>query len=84
MASMGRVTLEEVKKAFQQLGGQADWCDTFRRLDENRGSDYSHYSYFESYKKTAFQVIQRHCHGYEKFRGPVQFEKVGKERFRLV
>jgi predicted restriction endonuclease len=29
-------------------------------------------------------VIQQHCEGYKKYRGPTHFEKLGRGRFRLI
>ena len=48
--------------------------EDFHRL---RGGDFSYYLNWMNYKTTAFQVVQKHCAEYQKFREPARFEKVG-------
>jgi hypothetical protein len=83
MVSLGSVTLADVEGALDNLGGEAEWSQILAQLTRIRNGDYTHYLHYESYEKTAFQVIQRHCLGYEKYLGPTRFEKIGKERFRV-
>lgn len=80
----GRVTLEQVEQALRDLGGEAIWNDILNQVTKIRNGDYSFYLNYYNYKQTAFQVIQEHCFGYDKYRGPTHFEKIGKSRFRLV
>ena len=83
MKPLGRVTLSHVKRALQELGGEATWSEILDQITMNRGGDYSYYLDYDNYKKTTNQVIQHHCPGYKKSKGPAHFEKVGN-RFRLL
>lgn len=77
MKSFGRVTLEQVERALDNLGGQGTWDNIFAEVTKLRNGDYSHYLNKENYEKTAFQVIQEHCPKYRKYKGITRFEKVG-------
>ena len=63
---MGAVTLSQVERALEILGGQAAWDRILEQLTKLRNGDYSYYRNRENYEKTAFQVIQRHCPDYKK------------------
>lgn len=82
MKSSGPVTLSQVERALQELGGEATWNEIINQVTKIRDNDYSYYLNWGNYQKTTFQVIQQHCPGYAKYRGPARFEKVGR-RFRL-
>ena len=84
MRHSGPVTLSQVQGALQELGGEATWPEILDRVTKNRNGDFSYYLDWSNYEKTAFQVIQQHCQGYKKYRGPAHFEKVGRGRFRLI
>jgi 5-methylcytosine-specific restriction endonuclease McrA len=77
MKGAGPVTLTQVERALQNLGGQATWDKILAEVSSLRNGDYSHYLNKENYEKTAFQVIQEHCPGYRKYRGIARFEKTG-------
>lgn len=77
MKGSGPVTLSQVARALENLGGQATWDKILAEVTKLRNGDYSHYLNKENYEKTAFQVIQEHCPNYRKFRGITRFEKVG-------
>ena len=83
MKGFGPVTLEQVEKAIENLGGQAKWNEILEEVTKLRNGDFSHYLNRENYEKTAYQIIQDHCPKYRKFRGTTHFEKVGNE-FRLT
>ncbi len=82
MGSYGAVTLSQVEKALEDLGGQATWPKILDQLTNLRNGDYSYYKSKEIYEKTAFQVIQQHCPYYEKYEGTSRFEKV-ENTYRL-
>lgn len=84
MSRPGAVTLSQVKKALQELGGESTWNEIFDQVNKNRNGDYSNYSTWRIYKITTFQIIQSHCPGYEKFNGQAHFEKTGRGRCRLI
>ena len=79
----GPVTLAQVVKALEDIGGQATWDKILDQLTKLRGGDYSYYLDWLNYKTTAFQVIQEHCPYYEKYKKIKKhkriprFEKVG-------
>jgi len=77
MGGYGQVTLSQVEKALEDLGGEATWPKILDQLTKSRNGDYSYYLNKENYEKTAFQVIQQHCPNYEKYEGTFRFEKVG-------
>lgn len=77
MKGSGPVTLSQVERALENLGGQATWDKIFDQVTKLRNGDYSHYLNKHNYENTAFQVIQEHCPGYKKYRGLPRFEKVG-------
>jgi predicted HNH restriction endonuclease len=83
MEGSGPVTLAQVERAIENLGGQATWDKIFTEVTKLRNGDYSYYLNKENYEKTAFQVIQEHCPEYKKYRGIKRFEKVGST-FRLI
>ena len=83
MESSGPVTLAQVERAIENLGGQATWDRILAEVTKLRKGDYSHYLNKENYENTAFQVIQEHCPEYKKYRGITRFEKVGST-FRLT
>lgn len=83
MEGSGPVTLSQVEKALEELGGQATWDKILAQLTKLRNDDYSHYLDKHNYENTAFQVIQQHCSYYRKFRGISRFEKVGNV-YRLI
>jgi predicted restriction endonuclease len=83
MQNLGSVTLSQVEKAIEDLGGKATWDKILVQVTKLRNGDYSSYSSRHIYENTAFQVIQRHCIGYRKYRDPSRFEKVGST-FRLT
>lgn len=83
MESSGPVTLDQVERAIENLGGQATWDKILTEVTKLRNGDYFHYLNRENYEKTAFQVIQEHCPEYKKYRGVTRFEKVGNT-FRIV
>lgn len=84
MEKFGQVTLDQVERALQDLGGEATWSDILDQVTKNRGGDYSYYKDWGNYKTTTYQVIQRHCPDYKKYRGPARFEKTSRGRCRLV
>jgi hypothetical protein len=77
MKGFGPVTLSQVEKALEDLGGQATWDKILDQVTKLRNGDYSHYLNKHNYENTAFQVIQEHCPIYKKYRGVPRFEKVG-------
>lgn len=83
MNGSGPVTLSQVEQALQELGGEATWDKILDQLTKIRNGDYSYYLDWKNYNNTAYQVIQQHCQYYNKYTGPLRFEKVGK-RFRLI
>ena len=84
MSQSGQVTLSQVEAALRELGGEATWDKILDQVTKNRQGDYSYYLNWLNYTKTAFQIIQQHCEGYKKFKGPTRFEKAGARRFRLI
>jgi hypothetical protein len=85
MKSHGGVTLSQVVRAFQEIGGEATKAQIIDQVTKIRDGDYSHYSYRDSYEKTTYQIIQQHCPGYKKYVGPARFEKIGRTGvFRLI
>jgi predicted restriction endonuclease len=64
-------------RALENLGGQATWDKILAEVTKLRNGDYSHYLNRENYEKTAFQVIQKHCPKYRKYKGITRFERVG-------
>lgn len=79
------ITIEDLIDALKELGGEANWGEIRERVVENKGGILPlRYSYWDSYVKTIFQVVQQHCCGYEKYKGIRYFEKVKKGRFRLL
>ncbi len=76
--------LSDVTRAFEELGGEADWLDVEARVIVNRGNGFSPYKDWHNYRTTMFQVVQQHCEGYQKFKGDVFFVKVRDARFRLA
>jgi predicted restriction endonuclease len=83
MKGSGPVTLAQVEKSLENLGGQATWGRILAEVTRLRNGDFSHYLNKENYEKTAFQVIQDHCPEYKKFKGIDRFKKVGSA-FRLI
>jgi len=77
MKGLGRVTLTQVERALENLGGQATWDKILAEVTKLRNGDYSYYLNRENYEKTAFQVIQDHCPNYSKYKGTTRFEKDG-------
>ena len=69
MRSSGPVTLDQVEDAIKILGGQGTWGQILAEVTKLRNGDYSHYLDKGNYEKTAFQVIQKHCPEYKKYRG---------------
>ena len=43
MKRPGPVTLSQVKRALQELGGEATWADILNQVTENRNGDYSYF-----------------------------------------
>lgn len=82
MKGAGSVTLAQVEKALENLGGEAPWEKIFAEVTKLRKGDYSHYLNKRNYENTAFQVVQAHCPGYRKFRGQQHFVKIGN-KYRL-
>ena len=78
MKGSGPVTLSQVEKALEDLGGNATWDQILKQLTKLRNGEFSHYLNKYNYETTAFQVIQKHCPGYKKYKGHPRFEKVGK------
>ncbi|MCK5173640.1 MAG: HNH endonuclease [Planctomycetes bacterium] len=76
--------VEDVIEAFKAFGGEADWSAVKAYITSKRDHPYAAYKDLQNYEKTMFQLVQLHCEGYDKFRGPVLFEKVRRGRFRLV
>ncbi len=78
----GSVNVEEVISAMKELGGEANWDEIKEVVIRNRGDRLPPtYLHWDSYVKTIFQLIQQHCTGYSKFRGPTYFKKSGKNGF---
>ena len=77
MKGAGPVTLTQVEMALENLGGEAQWEKILAEVSRIRNGDYSHYLNKHNYENTAFQIVQQHCPGYKKFKGPQRFEKVG-------
>ncbi len=81
----GSVTDEEVISSMKELGGEANWDEIKEVVIRNRGDRLPPtYRHWDSYVKTIYQLIQQHCIGHSKFRGPTYFKKTGQKRFRLV
>jgi hypothetical protein len=76
--------VEEVIQALVELGGEAKWSDIRKLVTKKRGNSYAPYKDWLNYRTTMFQLVQQHCEGYEKFIGPILFQKVHKGRFLLV
>lgn len=83
MKGAGPVTLSQVERALEVLGGQATWDKILDQVTKLRNGDYSYYKNRQNYENTAFQVIQQYCPGYRKYISPARFEKIGKNIFRL-
>jgi hypothetical protein len=83
MKKIGPVTLSQVERALEDLGGQATWDKILDQVTKLRSGDYSYYLNRQNYENTAFQVIQEHCLGYKKYTGPSRFVKIGN-KFRLI
>ncbi len=77
MKGSGPVTLSQLERALENLGGQATWDEILDQVTQLRNGDYSYYLNKHNYENTAFQIIQEHCPGYKKYRGLLRFEKVG-------
>jgi len=77
MKGAGPVTLTQVEMALKNLGGEAPWDKILAEISRIRNRDYSHYLNKHNYENTAFQVVQQHCLGYRKYKGPQRFEKIG-------
>ena len=84
MNNPASVSLSQVERALQDLGGEATWPEILKQVTNIRSGNYSHYRNRDNYEKTAFQIIQQHCRGYRKYKGPARIEKVGRHRFRLL
>jgi hypothetical protein len=54
MVSSGPVTLAQVERAVENLGGQAPWDKILAEVTRIRNGDFSHYLNKENYEKTAF------------------------------
>jgi hypothetical protein len=76
--------VEEVTQALVELGGEAKWSDIQKLVTKKRGNSYAPYKDWLNYHTTMFQLVQQHCEGYEKFIGPILFQKINKGRFLLV
>jgi len=88
MAKPKGLKIEEVIIALQQLGGEADWHDIREKVTENHGNDQSDYKDDSSYKKSMFQLVQKHCSFYAKNyneKYPEYFKKIGNNtRYKLI
>ncbi len=85
MEKLGPVTLEHVKQALGELGGEAPWVEILAQLDKNRKNHYSPYKHRKSYRNTARQVIHTHCPDYPaKYRGSTYFKKLQNGSFLLI
>ncbi len=87
MASLGSVTVDEVAAALEAFGGEAEWEDILDTVIKNRGDALpENYSSERSFHNTIFQLIQRHCREYRKYKGPELFKKIdgSTSRFRLI
>ena len=85
MEIFGPVTLEQVRNALRELGGEAPWLEILHQLDKNRKNQYSPYKNRKSYRNTARWVIYTHCPDYPaKYRGSTYFKKLQNGNFLLV
>jgi len=85
MNNPGKISLPQVERALQDLGGEANWAEILGQVTKIRNGDYSYYGDYHIYEETANQVIQNHCEGYKKYKGPTRFEKIGhRRRYRLL
>jgi len=82
MRGGGPVTLSQVERALDNLGGQSTWGELLAELTRLRNGDYSYYLDKRNYQETARQMLHAHCPGFGKYRGQPRFERVGNE-YRL-
>lgn len=84
MKNFREVTLEDIIHALKKIGGEASWGNILEQVTESRKGDYSYYKDQSNYKTTAFQIVQRHCSYYSKFRGSEKFLRAGNKTFKLL
>jgi hypothetical protein len=84
----GSVTIEEVVDVFRALGGEAPRKSFLRKLSEGRdypNQAYEPYATVTYFETTAWQVVQRRCHGYKRYTGEnALFKRVGSAKCRLL
>ena len=84
MEFKGQVTLSQVQEAIRLLGGKATRPDFLSKLTQLRGGDISYYKDQHNYETSAWQVVQQHTPGYDKYIGPPHFEKIGNGKVRMI
>ncbi len=81
------INIEEIIKAFRELGGEATSREIQDQVIMNRGSDLPENFQsggWDSYRKTILQKVHHHCPGYQKYKGPQYFEKTGNAKYALI
>jgi hypothetical protein len=76
--------VDEVVEALRELNGEAEWREIEDRVTRRHGHSYRPYKDLRNFRHSMFQLVQRHCQGYQKFAGSIIFEKVRMGRFRLA
>jgi predicted HNH restriction endonuclease len=76
------LTLDEIRQALQELGGEANWQDIEDKVTQKRGGSHEPYLDWRNYTTTMRQLFQKHCKGYRKYTGQEYFRKVGESPLR--
>ncbi len=78
------VSLEDVKKALAELGGEAQSKQIKDRITQDFGGVPDNYKNRTSFRETIQVIIQEHCPQEKKYHKNPIFQKTGYGRFRLI
>ena len=87
MTDMTPINIEEIIKAFHELGGEATSREIQDQVIMNRGGDLPEnfqVGGWDSYRKTIIQKVHNHCPGYQKYNSTQYFESIRKGKYRLI
>ncbi len=82
--NLDQINVEEIAKALQQLGGEAQANSIKDKVTQNRGGIPVHYKTRHTFRETIQRVIENHCPQSDNFKYEAIFQRVNRGRYKLL
>ncbi len=80
----GQIQIEEIIKALQQLGGEAQAKEIKDKVTQNRGGIPQHYKTRHTFRETIQRIIEDYCPQSANYRYKAIFQRIRRGRYKLM